>query len=440
MSLPRYPEYKKSVMGWFGEVPRNWTLQRLKKTASLITQKATNRTYPVALENIEGWSGRFICTDGEFEGDGIAFLAGDILFGKLRPYLAKAYLAKTPGEAVGDFHVLRPTRKIDGRFLQYQILNRAFIDIVDGSTFGSKMPRANWEVLGNMPVLVPKMEEQLAITIFLDREIAKIDTLIAEQEKLITLLAEKRQATISHTITRGLNPEAPMKDSGVAWLGVIPNHWQLTRIKFVTHSIEQGWSPQCENFPVESSDEWGVLKVGCVNGGQFRPSENKKLPPELEAQTTYALKQGDLLVSRANTRELVGSAAVVPTDYDNLLLCDKLYRLRLHEGMGSPTFVAAYLGTPIARSQIELDATGASSSMVNIGQAVIMDMFIPLPSLDEQRRITDFIESESLRFDALMNEAMKAIALLTERRSALISAAVTGQIDVRQLVEPSTTT
>lgn len=109
--------------------------------------------------------------------------------------------------------------------------------------------------------------EQLAIANFLDRETGKIDALIGEQKKLISLLAEKRQATISHAVTHGINPDSPMRDSGVAWVGKVPAHWEMTRVKRFTRTIEQGWSPQCENFPVEASDEWGVLKVGCVNGG-----------------------------------------------------------------------------------------------------------------------------------------------------------------------------
>jgi type I restriction enzyme S subunit len=155
MSLPRYPNYKDSGVAWLGEVPGHWDVKRLKRNLSLLTEKTDRRENPVALENIEGWTGRFISTETEFQGDGIAFNAGDILFGKLRPYLAKAYRAETSGEAVGDFHVLRPAPEIDSRFAQYQILNREFIDMVDGSTFGSKMPRASWEFVGGMKVTAP---------------------------------------------------------------------------------------------------------------------------------------------------------------------------------------------------------------------------------------------------------------------------------------------
>ena len=283
----------------------------------------------------------------------------------------------------------------------------------------------------NEPAPFPPEPEQIAIAGFLDRETAKIDALVAEQERLVTLLFEKRQAAICQAITRGLAFNSATKNSGFEWLGEIPAHRELIRIKHVVASIEQGWSPQCESFPVSSHDEWGVLKVGCVNGGVFQSAENKKLPPDLEPIPAYSLKRGDLLVSRANTRDLVGSAAVVQTDFDNLMLCDKLYRLRLIGERCLPSFLAAYLGTRQARSQIELGATGASSSMLNIGQTVILDMPVPIPSITEQAAILDFVEAETERLDSLCVEARRTVKLLRERRTALIGAAVTGQIDVR---------
>jgi type I restriction enzyme S subunit len=140
------------------------------------------------------------------------------------------------------------------------------------------------------------------------------------------------------------------------------------------------------------------------------------------------------LISRANTRELVGSAAVVENDFDNLMLCDKLYRIRLDQARCIPAYLAAYLGTPQARSSIELEATGASSSMLNIGQSAILDLFAPIPSVTEQCEIERFLRTETARFDSLSTNAERAIVLLKERRSALIAAAVTGQIDVRGAV------
>lgn len=224
---------------------------------------------------------------------------------------------------------------------------------------------------------------------------------------------------------------AHYKDSGVEWLGEVPAHWETKRIKHLVQSFEQGWSPQCEGYPVESSEEWGVLKVGCVNGGAFRRDENKALPADIEPIPALGISAGDLLISRANTRELVGSAAVAEQDYSNLLLCDKLYRVRLKPKVCDPRFLGLYLGTEAARGQIELAATGASSSMVNIGQSTILEMQLSLPAHEEQLQIAAFLQRETTKLDALITEQRTLIDLLKEKRQAVISHAVTKGLDPR---------
>lgn len=298
-------------------------------------------------------------------------------------------------------------------------------------------PGLSVENISQLRINFPPINEQTQIARFLDHEVGKIDALIAEQEKLIALLKEKRQAVISHAVTKGLNPDAPMKDSGVEWLGQVPGHWDVNRIKFVTKVFEQGWSPQCESEPVESDEEFGVLKVGCVNGGIFRSEENKKLPSELEPITNLSLKADDLLISRANTRELVGSAAVVPVNFDNLLLCDKLYRLRLFKNIVVPQFLSFFLSTNLVRTRIETEATGASQSMLNISQSTINNLYFPCPTIEEQLRIVEYVVKQQWQILQLVADARTLTNLLNERRSALISAAVTGKIDVRGWQPPA---
>ena len=240
MSFPRYPTYKDSGVEWLGEVPEHWEVLPLKRRSRLLTEKTHCKDNPIALENIEGWTGRLVDTESEFQGEGVAFEAGDILFGKLRPYLAKVFLAENSGQAVGDFHVIKPIYKLHPRFLQLQLLTRELIDLVSGSTYGAKMPRASWDFLGSLQLALPPDDEQYAIATFLDHETTKIDALIAEQQRLIELLQEKRQAVISHAVTNGLNPDAPMKASGVEWLGEVPEHWEVLPIKHTCSLLRDG--------------------------------------------------------------------------------------------------------------------------------------------------------------------------------------------------------
>ena len=300
---------------------------------------------------------------------------------------------------------------------------------------GMGIPHVNGEELRGILLPLPDLNEQAQIANFLDHETAKIDTLIAKQEKLIELLKEKRQAVISHAVTKGLNPDVTMKDSGVEWLGQVPEHWKCIKIKHITTTFEQGWSPQCDSRPAESH-EYGVLKVGCVNSGSFRSSENKALPPELEPRLQYLIQKDDLLISRANTKELVGSASVVNGDYPNLILCDKLYRLRFSKNV-LPEMVSLYLSIGAVRKQIELGATGASHSMQNIGQDTIKELYYLLPPYEEALNILESIKQSNQKFDELTKKAESAIQLMQERRTALISSAVTGKIDVRNWQHPN---
>lgn len=423
MSLPRYPNYKDSGVEWLGEVPEHWKVNRLKRNLSLLTEKTDRRENPVALENIEGWTGRFIPTETEFQGDGVAFDAGDILFGKLRPYLAKAYRAESRGEAVGDFHVLRPAPEIDSRFAQYQILNKEFIAIVDGSTFGSKMPRASWEFVGGMKVTTPPLLEQTPIAAFLDRETAKIDELVAEQRRLMELLKEKRQAVISHAVTRGLNPNAPLKPSGVKWLGDVPEHWEVRRVKAVstfTTSGPRGWSERVGDVGslfVQSGDLNQTLGVDFTN------SKRVNVAADAEATRTQ-LCDGDVVVCITGAK--TGNVAVCISIPEEAYINQHLCLIRPNSNV-LPVFLGVLLKSNLGQTYFDFSQYGLKQglSLEDVREAPVL-----VPPLTEQASITKYTEIESAKFDTLTNEAQRAIDLLQERRTALISAAVTGQIKV----------
>ncbi len=224
-----------------------------------------------------------------------------------------------------------------------------------------------------------------------------------------------------------------MKDSSIEWLGEIPKHWEVIRLKFCLRSIEQGWSPACENRPVEQG-EWGVLKVGCVNGSKFNPNENKALPKDTEPILELEIKPGDILMSRANTRELLGSTSLVKDVRSRLILCDKLYRLKILPTMAIPAYVVLAMRSSIIRFQIEREATGASSSMQNISQRTILNLVIPLPFISGQESILTYLDHKTNQIDFSISKTQKEIDLLQEYRTALISEVVTGKIDVRNEV------
>ena len=427
MSFPKHAKYRDSGVEWLGQIPSHWRLQPLKRHARQLTEKTDRRQQPVALENIESWTGRFIPTESEFEGEGVAFDSGDILFGKLRPYLAKALVAQSFGEAVGDFIVMRLTDQAFSPFVAYQLRSREVVSIVDGSTFGSKMPRASWDFVGALPLPLPPCDEQVAITAFLDAETAKIDSLVEEQRRLIELLKEKRQAVISQAVTKGLNPNAPMKDSGVEWLGKVPVHWDVSNIKRLVATPVTDGPHETPNFPDEGIP---FVSAEAVSSGVL-DFEKKRGYISVEDHQSYSLKyrprRGDIYMIKSGAT--TGVTAIVETD-DDFNIWSPLAVIRCDESC-DPYFVLNFM-----RSKNFLEAVTLNWSFgtqQNIGMGVIENLAVPVPPLAEQLRIAALLRSVTSRINALTEKAEEAMSLLQERRAALISAAVTGKIDVRGL-------
>lgn len=428
---------------WFDEVVEGWEVLRLKRAVILSkarTDERPNDLRYIGLENIESWTGRLLgSVDKEIGEEDVAesssvvnyFEPGDVLFGKLRPYLAKAHLVTEHSVGTTELLALKTKQNLHGRFLLYVLLSPGFIGLVNSSTFGSKMPRADWEFIGNVFIPRPSLAEQQAIADLLDRETAQLDNLIAEKERLLKLLAEKRRALITRIVTYGLNPNTKLQDTGLSWLGRIPIHWRTIRLKFAISKIDQGWSPQCYNYPAEEG-QWGVLKTGCVNGGAFNPEENKTLPDNIEPPLEIEVNLGDVLMSRASgSTELIGSVALVnERSRARLLLSDKTYRIHLQADIVNPRFFVLLMGSAVLRCQIGAIISGAEGLANNIAQSDIRELLIILPPLDEQCDIAEYAESQIKKLDALRGETEQTINLLTERRAALIAAAITGHLSV----------
>ena len=433
-----YPEYKDSGIEWLGEIPSHWEAKRLGQFFEERREKVSDKDYPALSVTMKGIVPQLENAAKTDAGDNRKLvLKNDFVINSRSDRKGSSGTSPLDGSVSLISIVMKP-KNINPAFAHHLLRSYPFQE--EFYRFGKGIVADLWSTNSSemKNILLPSVpfEESKKIAAFLDHETAKIDTLIEKQQQLIKLLKEKRQAVISHAVTKGLNPDAPMKDSGVEWLGEVPEHWVVTRIKHITHSFDQGWSPQCESRLAESN-EYGVLKVGCVNGGNFNHLENKALPKDLEPRLQYLIKKDDLLISRANTKELVGSAAVVNDDYHNLILCDKLYRLKLTPSV-SPQLLTLYLSIPSIREQIELGASGASHSMQNISQDIIKELPCLIVPDEESKELLRSIEKKSKYFSVLINKSTSAISLMQERRTALISAAVTGKIDVRYPVSPPT--
>lgn len=358
---------------------------------------------------------------------------GDVIISTVRTYLqAIAPIENPPDNLIVStgFAVIRPSNDLlDAQFCKYALREPDFLAEVEKRSVGVSYPAINASEFGNIYIHLPTLAEQQAIANFLDRETTQIDALIAAKQRLLGLLAEKRRALITHAITRGLNADVPLRDSGLPWLGEVPAHWQVERLRWFILSLEQGWSPQAEERE-PTTDQWAVLKLNAVNSGTFDDTKVKALPPELEVPKSLEIRIGDFLITRANTPELVGDVCYVERTRAQLMLSDLIYRCRLAENKLDGSFLNLVLLTPVGRMQVESDARGSSASMVKISQEHIRDWVIPVPPLDEQRAIVAQINAETKNLDDLRAATERTLHLLKERRAALIAAAVTGHTQV----------
>ena len=277
---------------------------------------------------------------------------------------------------------------------------------------------------------LPPIGEQTAIATFLDHETAKIDGLIAEQEKLIALLAEKRQATISHAVTKGLNPAAPMKDSGVAWLGEVPAHWEISRLKFVA-SVQTGIAKGKDNSG-KKTIEVSYLRVANVQDGYLALDDIAKIEIPADELPRYRLRPGDVLMNEGGDFDKLGRGHLWNGEIEDCIHQNHVFAVR-------PNAISSEWLNRVTSSNAAqfyfMSRSKQSTNLASISSTNVMELPLPLPPNEEQAVIVSFLDTETTRLDTLTAEATRGISLLKERRSALISAAVTGKIDVRHLAE-----
>ena len=298
---------------------------------------------------------------------------------------------------------------------------------------GTAFLRLNTGDFNDVWMPVPPLPEQRIIAAYLDRETARIDGLVERLERLIALLREKRQAVISHAVTKGLDPSALMKDSGIDWLGEVPAHWEVLTFRHCVDAIEQGWSPEGEDR-TKLDDEWGVLKSGCVNRGLFRPSEHKALPADVDPRPSVQVHEGDVLMCRASgSIDLLGSVARARQVPPRMMFSDKTYRFRFSRRVSSADYVVATLASFPSRDQIELLVSGADGLANNISKEAVRSIWVALPPADEQASVAAYVEQTEKEIRGGIAKLQEAIRVGKERRAALISAAVTGQIPLAEV-------
>jgi type I restriction enzyme S subunit len=427
MSFPRYVRYKESGVEWLGEVPGHWDVKRIGYYFNERREKVSDKDYPALSVTKNGIVPQLDTAAKTDDGDNRKKVCkGDFVINNRSDRKGSSGASDRDGSVSLICTVIRPQDYIYTPFVHHLLRCQPFQEEFyrNGKGIVADLWSTNFSEMRNILLGIPPLPEQQTIAAFLDRETAKIDALIAEQQRLIALLAEKRQATISHAVTKGLNPDAPMKDSGVEWLGEVPEHWEVRRVKSVSTFITsgpRGWSERVGDdghLFVQSGDLNNSLQV------EFATAKRVQVGNDAETSRTR-LSDGDVVVciTGAKTGNVAVCTVVPETAYVNQHLC----LIRPNWGI-LPFFLAMLLKSKIGQTYFDLSQYGLKQglSLENIKEAPVL-----LPPFTEQVSIVAFLEMETAPLDTLTTEAQRAITLLQERRSALISAAVTGKINVQ---------
>ncbi len=432
MSFPKYEAYKDSGVEWLGKVPEHWTLKRLGHYFDERREKVSDKDFEPLSVTKGGIVPRLETAAKTQDGDNRKkVLKGDFVINSRSDRKGSAGLAQSNGSVSLICTVLVP-REIDGKFIHHLLRSYLFQEEYYrwGKGIVADLWSTNFSDMQNIHLAVPPLHEQQQIARFLDHETARIDALIAEQERLIELLKEKRQAVISHAVTKGIDRTAPMKDSGVEWLGQVPAHWKVTRLKFITERIVD--CPH-ETPAYNPEGDYLVIRTADIDKGILMPEQMYRLDEEeyLNRIRREPLLQDDIVYGREGERW--GHAALVPTS--NLFaLGQRMMQFRAADDV-CPLFLMFQLNAVSTYRQGEVDTVGATSPHVNI--STIKNFQLTMPPLEEQSTISKYLQAVSETFDSLIEEATNTVDILQERRSALISAAVTGKIDVRGWQPPA---
>ena len=419
--LPTYSDYKPSGIPWLDEIPAHWETRRLKFSAANVTQMTSQRNeddLTLALENVESWSGKYTDAgpDVHFDSKLKRFQARDVLFGKLRPYLAKVVLPDRNGLCVGEFLVLRARENVVlPEYLWMLLRSPTVIDIISGSSFGAKMPRADWRFIGGMRLPHPPPEEQAAIARYLTHKDALIQHFLQGKQRMLDLLKQLRKSTIHYAVIHGLDPKnTPMKPSGIPWLGDIPAHWETRRLKYVATTI-MGQSPPS----ADCSDKLIGLPFlqGCAEFGAHHPT-----PVQYCRKPPKTSPPGAILLS---VRAPVGRLNTADQEYG------------IGRGLCAIIPKNEILNTTLARYQLEalqhglkLASTGSIYDAVRLYD--VRSQRLLLPPLEEQAAIAEYLDDKVAKIEAAIAVTIRIIDQMRQYRKSLIHEVVTGVRDVRK--------
>lgn len=432
-----YPEYKDSGVTWLGLVPVHWNIKRLGQFFEERRKKVSDKDYAPLSVTMQGIVPQLENAAKTDDGDNRKLvLKNDFVINSRSDRKGSSGISPYDGSVSLISIVLTP-KSIQPEFVDQLLRSHPFQEEFYryGKGIVADLWSTNYSEMKN--ILIPDIpkDEQLRIANFLDHETAKIDTLIEKQQQLIQLLKEKRQAVISHAVTKGLNPDAPMCDSGVEWLGEVPEHWVIAQLKFNTLEMQTG--PFGSQLHAEDYIDDGIPLVNPAHmtNGKIVPDSGVSVDIETwQRLKRHQLFEGDLIFAR---RGELGRCAIVTKEQEGWLCGTGSLKAKLNDRL-VPEYSYLLISSEGVISELSLESKG--STMDNLNTETLGRIRIPVPPVEEQRQVLAYVNEIATKFSILIEKAGSAISLMQERRTALISAAVTGKIDLRNWQPPKTKT
>ncbi|MDE6254625.1 MAG: restriction endonuclease subunit S [Muribaculaceae bacterium] len=385
-----------------------WNTYRIKDVVKLISIKTDDLSLPyIALDNIVSWDATFVSSNSSSDGNSNECESGDVLFGKLRPYLAKGYIPTEKSICSPEFLVLRPEKIIHNRFLLYFLLSKSFIFYIRNQVAGVKMPRTNWTQLGSYSITLPPVEEQKVIAGYLDRECGKIDRKIELLERKDDAYSRLRRSLINRAVTRGLNPDVALKQSNLQWMPLIPGHWEIGRIR------------NYFNFRSEKVSEMDYSPLSVTKNGVVPQMENvaKSLAG---GDSRKKVCKDDFVVNSRSDRK--GSCGTSPLDGSVSLIY-----IVLEPKYIDPKFVDYYFRCNDWVEEFYRNGKGIVADLWTTNYSIMRNIEIAIPPIEEQQQIATYLDEKCGKIEAIIEKIGKEVERLKELKRSLINETVTGK-------------
>jgi len=442
MKWKRYPQYKESGIEWLGDIPEHWGVLPLRGILKQrgefnIGPKTDNILSVVKDVGVINYDERE--ASGNKKSDNIEqykiIHKGDIVLNRMNIIIGSVGIAKEFGAASIEYYVLYG--KDQSAYTEYYVyifaskLFQINLGRLGSGILGHRL-RIPFEILRKEILCKPPSKEQIAIYNFLDQKTSRLDALIAKKEKQIELLKEKRSALISHVVTKGLDPNVKMKDFGIEWLGEIPEHWDVKKLKYIS-------TVKFSNVDKKTKEDqlsvWLCNYVDVYNNEYITSDlDLMNSTASVEEIARFSLTEGDILVTKdSESWEDIAVPAFVKTDLKGVVCGYHLAQIRSKDNLIKPEYLFRLFCSECINYQFRVEATGITR--YGLGKHWLENSMHLLPPEDEQQIIIEFLRREASKIDKLIEKIQKSIELLKEYRTALISAAVTGKIDVRERVK-----